>query len=266
MASGGAQAGMAGPRQQGAQSVDVTQSDLAAIDADQAECLQLRHRAHDGFQLQRQVVAGFGAGHRQRQCLSAAAQRLRAARHFQQEGHHALLGGQRGRRQHPVPVAADFTGQRRRQLLLAGGAGSEELLPAVFPHLADGKRDGVAGVAFQAEGIQAQQVAAHAEAGDLFPAVFARHAGLDDAGVDQVDRTGGLAGAEDVRLGPHQAAPRFEGKQHRCTKGSRGKPEVPVRRGLAFRLVVACGIEHGGFPCWLGAILPPRCPPSMAEA
>ncbi len=51
---------------------------------------------------------------------------------------------------------------------------------------------------FRADTIQAEDLAGHLEAGDLLAAIFEQHIGLEEAGLDGVDRLEGVAAAIDM--------------------------------------------------------------------
>ncbi len=67
------------------------------------------------------------------------------------------------------------------------------------------ERDGVAGVMFAADAVEAEQFAGHLEAGDLLTAVFEQHVGLEEAAADRVDRVEPVSRAVEM-VAPLEAA------------------------------------------------------------
>lgn len=175
-------------------------ADLPSVDADQSLRLQPRQRAGHRFQLQRQEIAELGAGHARRQLARAEAHRRQPGGEVEQEGHHPLVGAKRAQGQHPVPAPADLAGEDRSDALLEFRERVAQLRVRQFPHLAHVERDRVAGVGVHVQRTQPEQVAAHAEAGDLLAPVLADQAGLEAAGMDVEQRLPRLAGAEQRRL------------------------------------------------------------------
>ena len=72
------------------------------------------------------------------------------------------------------------------------------------------RRDGVAGVGFGADAVETEQFAGHLEAGDLLPAVFQQHVGLEETAAYRVDCVEGFSGAVEVFAALDAVARRYD--------------------------------------------------------
>src|SRR5688572_10734646 len=170
---------------------DVEDAHVFLLDVDQARGLELGEQAADGLELQAEIAAQLLARHAQvevRRRVAAAHEPLGEA---EQEGGEALLGAHRAQQQHDAVVAYDFARQHRVQAALQRRHFLRHLLDQrVGEHadLAVLQRDRGAVVAARAQAVEADQLAAHEEAGDLLAALAVEHARLEEAAADRVHR------------------------------------------------------------------------------
>jgi hypothetical protein len=108
-----------------------------------------------------------------------------------EKGGEALLRAHRAEQHHHAVVAHDLARQHRVQVVLQRRHLARRLLDQGEGHDADFavlEGDGVAAVAAGADRLQAEQLAAHGEAGHLLAAFAVAQAGLEEAAADRVDR------------------------------------------------------------------------------
>jgi hypothetical protein len=113
------------------------------------------------------------------------------------------------KQQHHAVVANDLAAHDLVEVALQIRELARQVLELVVRDDADlgvFQRHGVAGVAVGTDAVEAQQFAGHLEARDLVAAVFAGHAGLEEAGAHRVERGEALAGVEQ-RLAPGHCSP-----------------------------------------------------------
>ena len=135
----------------------------------------------------------------------------KALRQVEQEGGEAFFGAHGAEQHHDAVVADDFAAHHLVEMMLQGVDFARQAFEAGKGNRTDFavfEGNGVAGVEFGADAVEAEQLAGHLEAGHLVATVFEQDVGLEEAAADGVDRVETFAGAVKMVAAPDAAAGR----------------------------------------------------------